>query len=79
MIEIYNISKSFGDKKVLTNISGTFEKGKPNLIIGASGTGKSVLLKCIVELITPDEGKVFLMVEILRMHRARKRLRLEEK
>jgi phospholipid/cholesterol/gamma-HCH transport system ATP-binding protein len=59
MIEIYNISKSFGDKKVLTNISGTFEKGKPNLIIGASGTGKSVLLKCIVELITPDEGKVF--------------------
>ncbi len=59
MIEIYNISKSFGDKRVLTDISGTFEKGKPNLIIGASGTGKSVLLKCIVELIIPDEGKVF--------------------
>lgn len=59
MIEIFNISKSFGDKKVITDISGTFEKGKPNLIIGASGTGKSVLLKCIVELIIPDEGKVF--------------------
>lgn len=59
MIEIYNISKSFGDKQVLTDISGKFEKGKPNLIIGASGTGKSVLLKCIVELIIPDEGKVF--------------------
>lgn len=59
MIEIQHISKSFGDKKILKDISGTFEKGKPNLIIGASGTGKSVLLKCIVELVTPDEGYVF--------------------
>ncbi|MFN3840778.1 MAG: ABC transporter ATP-binding protein [Cyclobacteriaceae bacterium] len=59
MIELKNISKSFGDRKVLHNISGIFKKGKPNLIIGASGTGKSVLLKCIVELVVPDEGKVF--------------------
>lgn len=59
MIEIQNISKSFGEKKVINNISGIFEKGKPNLIIGASGTGKTVLLKCIVELIIPDEGNVF--------------------
>jgi phospholipid/cholesterol/gamma-HCH transport system ATP-binding protein len=59
MIEIQHISKSFGDRKVLNNISGVFDKGKPNLIIGASGTGKSVLLKCIVELVSPDEGKVF--------------------
>lgn len=59
MIEIENISKSFGDKNVLDDISGTFEKGKCNLIIGASGTGKSVLLKCIVGLIPPDEGLVF--------------------
>ncbi len=58
MIEVKNISKSFGDKVVLADISGTFEKGKPNLIIGASGTGKSVLLKCIVGLIRPDEGTV---------------------
>lgn len=57
MIEIKNISKSFEDKTVLTDISGTFEKGKCNLIIGSSGTGKSVLLKCIVGLIKPDEGK----------------------
>lgn len=59
MIEINNISKSFADKEVIHNISGVFEKGKTNLIIGASGTGKSVLLKCIVGLIQPDEGTVF--------------------
>lgn len=59
MIEVRNISKSFGDRKVINNISGTFVKGKPNLIIGASGTGKSVLLKCIVEIVRPDEGFVF--------------------
>jgi phospholipid/cholesterol/gamma-HCH transport system ATP-binding protein len=59
MIEVHAISKSFGDKKVLNNISGVFHKGKPNLIIGASGTGKSVLLKCIVEIVKPDEGEVF--------------------
>lgn len=59
MIEIQHISKSFGDKRILKGINGVFEKGKPNLIIGASGTGKSVLLKCIVELVKPDEGYVF--------------------
>lgn len=58
MIQLNNISKSFADKQVLFDISGTFEKGKTNLIIGASGTGKSVLLKCIVGLIQPDEGEV---------------------
>jgi phospholipid/cholesterol/gamma-HCH transport system ATP-binding protein len=59
MIKIENISKSFADKAVLKNVSGVFEKGKPNLIIGASGTGKSVLLKCIVGLIKPDSGHVY--------------------
>src|SRR6185436_19579054 len=49
----------FGDKKVIKSISGSFAKGKPNLIIGASGTGKSVLLKCIVEIVKPDEGLDF--------------------
>ncbi len=58
MIEVSHISKSFLDKKILTDVSGVFEKGKPSLIIGASGTGKSVLLKCIVGLIKPDEGHV---------------------
>ncbi|MEJ1239761.1 ATP-binding cassette domain-containing protein [Chryseolinea sp. T2] len=59
MIAIENISKSFADKVVLAGVSGVFEKGKPNLLIGASGTGKSVLLKCIVGLIHPDTGKAF--------------------
>jgi phospholipid/cholesterol/gamma-HCH transport system ATP-binding protein len=58
MIEIKNISKSFEGRSILRDVSGTFEKGKPNLIIGASGTGKSVLLKCIVGLVRPDEGSV---------------------
>ncbi len=59
MIEVKNLSKSFGDKTILRDVSGTFIKGKPNLIIGASGTGKSVLLKCIVGLVKPDQGHVF--------------------
>lgn len=59
MIKINNISKSFQDKTVLNGISGEFVKGKSNLIIGSSGTGKSVLLKCIVGLIHPDTGNVF--------------------
>lgn len=58
MIEVRNVSKSFDDRAVLKGVSGTFEKGKPNLIIGASGTGKSVLMKCIVGLVKPDEGHV---------------------
>ena len=58
MIEIKNITKSFNDKKVLHGINGKFEKGKTNLIIGASGTGKSVLLKCLVGLLSPDKGSV---------------------
>ena len=58
MIEIKNISKAFNDKQVLFDISGKFVKGKTNLIIGASGTGKSVLLKCLVGLLKPDNGEV---------------------
>lgn len=59
MIRIENITKTFGDKAILKGISGVFETGKTNLIIGASGTGKSVLLKCIVGLVRPDEGTVY--------------------
>lgn len=58
MIQIENIHKSFSGKKILKGITGTFKQGKTNLIIGSSGTGKSVLLKCIVGLIEPDEGSV---------------------
>jgi phospholipid/cholesterol/gamma-HCH transport system ATP-binding protein len=59
MIKIRDISKSFGDKMVLDGIDAEFEQGKTNLIIGSSGTGKSVLLKCIVGLVNPDKGDVF--------------------
>lgn len=58
MIELINISKSFGEKQVLKNINLIFESGKTNLIIGQSGSGKTVLLKTIVGLITADNGEV---------------------
>lgn len=59
MIYVENISKSFGDKKVLNNVSASFQQGKANLIIGQSGSGKTVLLKSIVGLHEVDEGNVF--------------------
>jgi phospholipid/cholesterol/gamma-HCH transport system ATP-binding protein len=58
MIEGKNISKSFGDRKVLTNVSVELEKGKTNLIIGQSGMGKTVLMKCLVGLLPFEEGEV---------------------
>ncbi len=59
MIEAQNISKSFDGKQILFDISASFEKGKNNFVIGASGTGKSVLLKCIVGLLHPEKGEVY--------------------
>lgn len=59
MIEGKNISKFFGDKQVLDDISVSFEKGKTNLIIGQSGMGKTVLLKCMVGLLESNHGQVF--------------------
>ncbi len=58
MIAVNNINKSFNGKEVLFDINCRLEKGQTNLIIGASGTGKSVLLKCIVGLLQPDTGHV---------------------
>jgi phospholipid/cholesterol/gamma-HCH transport system ATP-binding protein len=58
MIEIKNISKSFGDRLILNDISAVMETGKCNLIIGASGSGKSVLTKVMVGLFEPDGGEV---------------------
>ncbi|MBI9038204.1 MAG: ATP-binding cassette domain-containing protein [Bacteroidales bacterium] len=59
MIEAANISKSFGEKEVLKNISVQFEKGITNLIIGRSGSGKTVLMKCLVGLFNVDKGNIF--------------------
>jgi phospholipid/cholesterol/gamma-HCH transport system ATP-binding protein len=58
MIEIKHISKQFGDKIILDDINAQFSPGKCNLIIGASGSGKTVLTKCIVDLLQPDKGEV---------------------
>ncbi len=58
MIEIRNLYKSFGEKEVLRDINATFGNGKTNLIIGQSGSGKTVLMKNIVGLIEPTSGEV---------------------
>lgn len=58
MIEVVGVSKRFGDTQVLTDINAVFQKGKVNQIIGKSGSGKSVLAKCIVGLHRPEEGRV---------------------
>ncbi|MBK6274415.1 MAG: ATP-binding cassette domain-containing protein [Chitinophagales bacterium] len=58
MIEVQNIIKKFGTQEVLKGVSCHFEAGKNNLIIGKSGSGKTVLLKCIVGLLTPTSGHI---------------------
>ncbi len=58
MIEIKNIFKSFGSSEVLIDISAKFERGKTNLIIGQSGSGKTVLLKCLLGLYATDKGEL---------------------
>lgn len=58
MIEVENVHKSFGNNHVLKGISTVFEKGKTNLIIGQSGSGKTVFLKCLLGLFEPDEGQI---------------------
>ncbi len=58
MIELKNIHKTFDDREILKGISTVFEKGKTNLIIGQSGSGKTVLMKCIVGLFEPTGGEV---------------------
>ena len=58
MIELKGLCKSFEEKEVLTDINATFENGKTNLIIGQSGSGKTVLMKCIVGLLTPEKGEL---------------------
>ena len=58
MIEFKNIKKSFGEKVVLNDVSHIMETGKCNLIIGTSGSGKTVLQKCLVGLFEPDSGEI---------------------
>ncbi|MDE5745396.1 MAG: ATP-binding cassette domain-containing protein [Paramuribaculum sp.] len=58
MIEVKNVTKSFDGKTILHNVSATFETGKTNLIIGQSGSGKTVLMKSVVGLVKPEEGEI---------------------
>lgn len=58
MIEVKNIIKSFDGKTILHDVSAKFYSGKTNLIIGQSGSGKTVLMKCIVGLVRPDQGEI---------------------
>jgi phospholipid/cholesterol/gamma-HCH transport system ATP-binding protein len=58
MIEVKNIEKSFGDFKVLKGVSTVFDTGKTNLIIGQSGSGKTVMLKSLLGIFTPEVGTI---------------------
>ncbi|MDE6443260.1 MAG: ATP-binding cassette domain-containing protein [Muribaculaceae bacterium] len=58
MIEAKNVSKWFDGQQVLYDITATFDSGKTNLIIGQSGSGKTVFMKCLIGLLTPEEGEI---------------------
>ena len=58
MIEVKNVEKSFGDSKILKGVSTVFETGKTNLIIGQSGSGKTVLLKSLLGIHSPEVGTI---------------------
>ena len=60
MIEVKNLEKSFSDNDILTDISFSIPHGQIVAIIGKSGAGKSVLLKCLIGLIKPDKGTIYL-------------------
>ncbi len=58
MIHVENLHKGFGEAKILKGVTTSFEKGKTNLIIGTSGSGKTVFLKCLLGLFTPEQGTI---------------------
>src|SRR4051794_25610445 len=60
-IEITNLKKSFDGRSVLKSVNLTVAKGENLVVLGKSGTGKSVIIKCIVKLIVPDEGEIVVM------------------
>lgn len=79
MIQVNHVSKTFGSECVLDDVSVEIQTGRVNMIIGRSGSGKSVLTKCVVGLIQPEEGQVlFDGREFLKMgHRERREIRKE--
>ena len=58
MIEVKDLVKGFGEKTVINNLNATMQTGKCNLIIGSSGSGKTVLMKCLIGLFSPDKGEI---------------------
>ena len=58
MIEVKNLNKKFGDKTIIDDVSVKMDSGKCNLIIGSSGSGKTVFMKCLVGLFVPDAGEI---------------------
>lgn len=74
MIEVKGVYKSFEEKAVLKGISATFEAGKTNLIIGQSGSGKTVLMKSLVGLLTPESGEILYHgKDLMTMNRSEKK------
>ena len=59
MIKVEDVHTSFGDEEILKGITTEFDKGKTNLIIGQSGSGKTVLLKCLLGLFRPEQGRIY--------------------
>lgn len=80
VVEVVNVSKAFGNHVVLDNVSLKVEEGENMVVFGQSGTGKSVLLKCIVRLLEPDAGEIFidgknvLKLDIKELNEVRKNL-----
>lgn len=73
MIEVRDIKKSFGDKTVIHDVSAVMKAGQCNLIIGTSGSGKTVLMKCMVGLFEPDHGEILYSSEnFTKMNRSEK-------
>ena len=79
MIEVKNVTKSFDDKTILHNVSATFHTGKTNLIIGQSGSGKTVLMKSLVGLVKPEMGQILYDGrDLLKMNHEQVRMLREE-
>ena len=58
-VELRGVKKRFGDKVVLDGLDLTLQPGHSLVVIGGSGTGKSVMIKCVLGILTPDEGRIF--------------------
>lgn len=79
MIKVVNVHKSFGNEEILKGINTEFIKGKTNVIIGQSGSGKTVLLKCLLGLFKPEEGEIFYDDKALHNIEDEERRKLREK